>query len=249
MFREQVRGELTTGVIPFFARGRRFVWLSVILVGVTIVCSSSVEAQSNRSGTSLNQMTSGGLIDSSGQESFPVTSTEPTMRKSAPSTESGGVGDPRPARDNAASTDGTWRHEGRYIVMNINGQQYRLVQSDEPDLPATPDEPVGGAVRGRLANRGRPLVGFDVALVPLKKTWVGFAIDRSVNPDTLATALTDATGTYRFTNLPAGLYKLKWRPPGESSWIRKVEFRPDVRVKNNEVTEAKEVRVALRTIN
>ncbi len=144
--------------------------------------------------------------------------------------------------------DGTWRQDGRYIVLNMNGQEFRLLHTGE--TPAAPIQPelVGGLVRGRLANRGKPLARFDVALMPLKKTWLGFTIDRSVEASKLI-AITDESGAYRFVNVPVGLYKLKWRAPGESGWIRRVELRPDVRVRMGEETEAKEIRVALRTIN
>ena len=147
--------------------------------------------------------------------------------------------------------DGTWRQEGSFLVINLNGQQLRLANAD-PKTPAdresTPLSDNTGEVYGRLSHRGRPLVGCEVVLTPIRKTWAGYtATNRAEAP--FFTSATDAAGAYHFFNVPPGLYKLKWRPAGEESWIRRAENRPDVRVRANETASIKEIRVALRTFN
>lgn len=149
------------------------------------------------------------------------------------------------------SVDGTWRQEGSFLVINLNGQQFRLANADPQtptDTASTRVEDNAGEVYGRLAHQGRPLVGCDVTLIPLRRTWAGYIM---VNPGEakLFTTATDATGVYHFASVPPGRYKLKWCPAGQESWIRRAENRPDVNVRANEIAAIKEIRVALRTIN
>lgn len=148
----------------------------------------------------------------------------------------------------AGPVDGTFRNEGQSLVININGQEYHLQRSDVPSVPDEAQEATRsqGSVHGRLSHGGRPLAGCEVALVRLNKTWADYQIVRAGQP---ISTVTDSNGVYRFTSVEPGPYKLKWRPAGEGEWIRRAEIRPDVHVRNNEASEVKEVRVALRTIN
>ena len=150
--------------------------------------------------------------------------------------------------DGAATVDGTWREEGQFVVINLNGQQYRLVKSQATQETALPVESTGGQVYGRLFHRGSPLVDCEVALVRLRKTWTGYAI-ASIAESDLPTTLTDVAGIYHFAGVPPGTYKLKWRPAGHDGWIRRAEIRPDVRVRTDERAQVRDIRVALRTIN
>ncbi len=166
-----------------------------------------------------------------------------------------------PSRSNALSNadagdriDGTWREEGPFLVLNLNGQQVRLVKEAtsrahttvSPSGPSVAPLPGAGEVRGRLAHRGQPLVDCEVAIMPLRKSWLGYRYDRSAK---LVSATTDPQGSYCFPQVPAGLYQLKWRPAGAESWIHHAETRPDVIVRAGKTTQVKPVRIALRTIN
>lgn len=150
--------------------------------------------------------------------------------------------------------DGTWQEDGRLLILNLDGQQFRLVKKESPstvamapqDVPAEAALTGGGKVRGRLLHRGQPLVDCEVALISLQKSWLGYRRNRSAK---LIVTTTNAEGDYCFAQVPPGSYKLKWRPAGETSWIRRAETRPDVFVREGETSNAKEVRVALRTIN
>ncbi len=150
--------------------------------------------------------------------------------------------------------DGTWQEDGQFLILNLNGQQLRLAKEASPRTDSQASQHVSaasalpdlGEVRGQLSHRGQPLVDCEVTLVPLNKSWLGYQEDRSTKP---RVTTTNSVGAYAFAQVPAGPYKLKWRPAGEASWIHHAETRPDVIVRTGETSHAKEVRVALRTIN
>jgi len=147
--------------------------------------------------------------------------------------------------------DGTWRQEGSFLIINLNGQQLRLANTNlQTPANTTPArvENNAGQVYGQLSHRSRPLVGCEVVLIPLRKTWDGYTTANRRDAK-LFTATTDATGVYHFASVSPGRYKLKWRPAGEESWIRRAENRPDVHVRANETATIQKIRVALRTIN
>ncbi len=153
---------------------------------------------------------------------------------------------PNVSRNGNTDADGSWSEDGRYLVINIDGQQMRLVREGSQGSPhsVSPDH-LGGDVNGRLSHYGRPLANCEVTLVPLQKSWTGYTMNTS--GELLAT--TGGDGRYSLRNIPVGPYKLKWRPAGQSSWIRRAEIRPDLRVRANRTTQVKEIRVAMRTIN
>lgn len=159
-----------------------------------------------------------------------------------------------PNANAGSGVDGTWQEDGQFLILNLNGQQLRLAKKVSPHAHAMVSQNVpsvgallgGGEVRGRLSHRGQPLVGCEVTMIPLSKSWLGYRNDRSAKP---IFATTNSEGAYSFAQVPAGPYKLKWRPAGEASWIRRAETRPDVNVRTNELATIKEIRVALRTIN
>ena len=145
--------------------------------------------------------------------------------------------------------DGTWREDGRYIIINLNGQQVRLVkEAQTPDAQGVPHrvEGTGGMVYGRLLNRGRPMKSCQVIIRPVRKTFGGYTFRQAAEP---IRTMTDGQGVYRFENVPAGSYKLSWLPQGTNQWIRRIAMRPDLAVRTQETTRVKDIPVALRTIN
>ncbi len=145
--------------------------------------------------------------------------------------------------------DGTWREDGRYIIINLNGQQVRLVkEAQSPDAQGVPHrvEGTGGTVYGRLLNRGRPMKICQVIIRPVRKTFSGYTFRQAAEP---IRTTTDGQGVYRFENVPPGLYKLSWLPQATNQWIRKIAMRPDLTVRTQETTQVKDIPVALRTIN
>lgn len=143
---------------------------------------------------------------------------------------------------------GMWQEDGQSLIVNVNGQEYRVIKSEDSPAAGSSGMPVGGSVSGRLSNNGRPLAGCQVALVRIEKAWNGFRVVTATDSQ-LPMTVTDGAGRYYFANVPAGLYKLKWRPGPDEGWIRRAEVRPDVRVRPNEMSNVDEIRVALRTIN
>ncbi len=146
--------------------------------------------------------------------------------------------------------DGTWREDGRYVIITLDGREMRLLKAPgTPDLQnsaAAQEQVNGGTVVGRLLNKGRPLVSCQVAIMPLERGFSGYSTDKSRRR---LASTTDEHGVYRFGNVPEGAYKLSWLPAGENQWIRRIAARPDVTVRANESVHVKDIRVALRTIN
>ena len=144
--------------------------------------------------------------------------------------------------------NGTWRDDGQYVIIEVNGQQLRLLKSAlaQPPAPSPGQTQVPtGTVHGRLLERGRPLVNCQVVIVPMHKD--GATDDNGFRQP--VTAVTDADGIYVFATVPVGAYKLTWLPAGATQWIRRIEMKPDVFVHEGQDTTVKDLRMALRTIN
>jgi hypothetical protein len=103
-----------------------------------------------------------------------------------------------------------------------------------------------GKVRGRLLQRGYPLVNCYVVMVNMHK-------DDPTDPLSIGheplTTTTDEEGFYRFDHVPPGEYKITWLPIGTKQWIRRIALRPDAVVHEGEDVTVKDVRMALQTIN
>ena len=154
-----------------------------------------------------------------------------------------------PQRSLSQPVDGTWRNDGRYLILNVNGQELRLLKESQVDAPHSPPEEerlTGGTVQGHLLHQGRPLVNCQVALRPLTKGFTGYQLNRSAQR---LRVTTDDRGAYVFWNVPAGPYKLTWLPEGTNQWIRRIAMRPDAVVRDGETVSVKEIRVALKTLN
>lgn len=144
--------------------------------------------------------------------------------------------------------NGTWRDEGDYVVIEVNGQQIRLAKTALMPQPAPTTAPVGiavGSVHGRLLQRGNPLVNCTVVIVPMHQD--GATDDGGVRRP--VSTVTDADGVYCFVNVPAGAYKITWLPAGTTQWIRRIEMKPDVFVREGEDHALRDVKMAIQTIN
>lgn len=172
-----------------------------------------------------------------------------------------------PTRRAEPPSDGTWREEGGYVILNLGGREFRLRKAENQAAPASQNvartslpgrpeterklrpqsaKPDGGAVEGRLLNHRRPLVNCTVELIPLQPSFLTYTINADARP---LTTTTDAHGHYRFDSVAPGPYKLRWLPAGRRRWIRRLEIKPDVIVRDGCTAHAKTVRVALSTIN
>ena len=101
----------------------------------------------------------------------------------------------------------------------------QLEQKPQPTGQPLSDK-VGNA-EGFIMRKGKGIQGCKVKLVRMKKFFGMYSEDNDEEYQTV----TDQDGKYRFNNLPAGPYKLKWELPGDKGWIRRVKDRPDVEIK------------------
>jgi hypothetical protein len=144
--------------------------------------------------------------------------------------------------------NGTWRDEGDFVVIEVNGQQLRLAKSALAPTQSTAGssaQVATGSVHGRLLQGGRPLVNCTVVIVPMHKD--GATDDTGIRQP--ISTVTDADGVYEFNNVPVGSYKLTWLPAGTQQWIRRIEMKPDVFVHEGRGVTLKDIRSAMRTIN
>ncbi|GAX62435.1 protocatechuate 3,4-dioxygenase beta subunit [Candidatus Scalindua japonica] len=102
-----------------------------------------------------------------------------------------------------------------------------------------------GKVSGRMLNKGKPLPGCQVKITLLEK-WGLFGKPREGK---WFEAITDEKGHYFFEKVPPGGYKLYWKPPGESSWIRSIKMEPDFFVEIGETSSVFDRETNIRTIN
>ena len=102
-----------------------------------------------------------------------------------------------------------------------------------------------GVVRGRMLYKGKPLPGCQVKIVMLEK----WGLLKSVKEGVRFETVTADNGHYRFEKVPPGEYKLYWKPPAESSWIRKIQMEPDMYVEAGETAYFPDRETNVRTIN
>lgn len=108
-----------------------------------------------------------------------------------------------------------------------------------------------GRVEGKITRGGNPLPGCKVKIVLMAKKG-GFAFFKSYSTQEDAPEFeteTDREGRYVFQEIPAGDYKLYWRPPWENSWIRRMKMEPDVFVQAGKTCNPKDVDTGRPTVN
>jgi hypothetical protein len=144
--------------------------------------------------------------------------------------------------------DGTWREDGQYVIINVNGKETKLLKPGTQPIPCAADRPrpAEGTVRGRLMQNGRPLANCNVVIVPMEAERRAYGFDPSLEP---LTATTDPEGVYYFEHVPAGKYKLTWLPERTNQWIRRIDIKPDFVVHAGQEVYVKTIGAALRTIN
>ncbi|MFQ5715318.1 MAG: hypothetical protein ACE5GU_14930 [Candidatus Scalinduaceae bacterium] len=102
-----------------------------------------------------------------------------------------------------------------------------------------------GDVRGRMLFKGKPLARCQVKIVMLEK-W-GFL--KTVKEGIRFETVTGDNGRYHFEKVPPGGYKLYWKPPAESSWIRRMRMEPDIYVEVGETSYFPDRETNVRTVN
>ncbi len=106
-----------------------------------------------------------------------------------------------------------------------------------------------GRVEGRILRSGAPLSECQVKLQMLEK---GGMLAKGYRPVAGALELetvTDKSGLYQFDDVSPGMYKLYWKPPSETSWVRRFKMEPDVIVEAGKLTNPKDIETLKRTLN
>ncbi|MBI5307946.1 MAG: hypothetical protein HZB37_06370 [Planctomycetes bacterium] len=106
-----------------------------------------------------------------------------------------------------------------------------------------------GWVQGKVTCNGIPLPDCQIKLQILEK---GGLLTKGYHPIEGAVAFetnTDKDGMYHVMNVPPGLYKLYWKPAGETSWVRRFKMEPDIIVEAGKATNPKTVETTKRTLN
>lgn len=106
-----------------------------------------------------------------------------------------------------------------------------------------------GKVEGRILHSGKPLPDCQVKLQMLEKGGLLTKGYRPVEGAVEIEAVTDKDGFYRFADVSPGLYKLYWKPPEETTWVRRFKMEPDVIVTAGKLTKPKDVETLKRTLN
>lgn len=145
------------------------------------------------------------------------------------------------------AVDGTWREDGHFVIININGKETKLLKPEVNQSAATNQPLEEGTVRGRLLQGKRPLANCHVVMMPIREEGKkAYAYDETRDPQA---AITDSDGDYFFEHVPAGKYKLTWLPQGTKQWIRRLAIKPDVVVHGGQSASVREIRAAQSTIN
>ncbi|HHT9113620.1 MAG: carboxypeptidase regulatory-like domain-containing protein [Planctomycetes bacterium] len=106
-----------------------------------------------------------------------------------------------------------------------------------------------GSVEGKILRSGSPLSGCQVKLQMLEKSGLLAKGYRQVAEAVEIETVTDNEGVYRFANVSPGLYKLYWKPPSETSWVRRFKMEPDVIIEPGKLTNPKDIETLKRTLN
>jgi len=125
----------------------------------------------------------------------------------------------------------------------------KVVEEDlKKEKPVVQDTNLG-RVEGRILHSGKPLPDCHVKLQMLEKGGLLAKGYRPVEGAAELETITDKDGIYRFMNVSPGLYKLYWKPPSETTWVRRFKMEPDVIVDSGKLANPKDVETLKRTLN
>lgn len=114
---------------------------------------------------------------------------------------------------------------------------------------AVDQDPSLGRVEGRILHSGKPLPDCQVKLQMLEKSGLLAKGFRPVEGALERETTTDMDGVYQFINVSPGLYKVYWKPPTDTAWVRRFKMEPDVVVNSGRLTNPKDIETLKRTLN
>ncbi len=124
------------------------------------------------------------------------------------------------------------------------------ISTEKKDEEKVAREQATGTVEGRITRGGNPLVGCKVRIVLIAKKGSFLFKSFSHQGDALEYETeTDREGRYVFQEVPPGDYKLYWKPPWETSWIRRIKMEPDVFVQAGKTFNPKDIDTSRPTAN
>jgi hypothetical protein len=102
-----------------------------------------------------------------------------------------------------------------------------------------------GKVTGRMFYKGKLLPGCQVKIILLEKWGIFGKPKEGLRFETI----TDENGRYLFEKVNPGGYKVYWKPPHGSSWIRSIKMEPDLFVEAGETYHYRDRETNIRTAN
>jgi len=102
-----------------------------------------------------------------------------------------------------------------------------------------------GKVAGRMLAKGKPLPGCQVKIMKLEK-WGMFGTPKE---GLRFETITDENGRYLFEGVHPGGYKIYWKPPGVTSWIRTIKMEPEIFVEAGETYHFRDRETNIKTVN
>lgn len=104
-----------------------------------------------------------------------------------------------------------------------------------------------GKVTGTIFRNGKPLPDCKVQIVAL--TEERFLLSKQIKRGKQLETATDEHGKYYFENVSPGSYKLFWKPSYATSWIRRLDMKPDIIVTAGKTTFPKTIEIGKRVLN
>ncbi|MFQ5687596.1 MAG: carboxypeptidase-like regulatory domain-containing protein [Candidatus Scalindua sp.] len=102
-----------------------------------------------------------------------------------------------------------------------------------------------GRVAGRMLAKGKALPGCKVKIIMLEQWGMFGKTKEGLRFETI----TDENGRYLFEKVPPGGYKLYWKPPGETSWVRSINMKPEIFVEAGETYHFRDRETNIKTVN
>lgn len=123
------------------------------------------------------------------------------------------------------------------ILAEIRNYRSAAEQAPDTDSPPEPDQQVDtGEVRGRMLRDGGPLENCRIRIVRMIPVPGALSFFVTYKEQSVHQTATGGEGRFSIADVPAGHYRIKWQPPGETGWIRRLRDDPDFTVKDGKTT-------------
>lgn len=126
------------------------------------------------------------------------------------------------------------------IKKNADSYPERLRAGQHPQAVQPPTQAVGNA-EGRILRSGAGLAQCRVKLVRMTSIQSLGNLFNTFKDGLEFETVTDEDGNYRFEALPVGNYKIKWELPDDKGWIRRLQNRSDVTIKDGKTSTLKPI--------